>query len=227
MEEKAENNGEEIVVTVVEEENCQKNPAFSDEEMDAMREQLKLILQKQNYTSSKKSEQLAKSMAINSKDYLDNDTYLWVMYAYALQYQKNNNGNGENFCYLKMRDVLEAEQGRRKKMAALTFKENTLPEHVNLKVQEKTKFMDEELHRIKKKFFALELGMIAVVALIMVIVFQYSIMMAFAIAMIAGVANILFSYHNLLKKYQNEQIRAIKPYCDEELIQFDYPVSVS
>ena len=48
MEEKAENNGEEIVVTVVEEESCQKNPAFSDEEMDAMREQLKLILQKQN-----------------------------------------------------------------------------------------------------------------------------------------------------------------------------------
>ena len=110
-------------VLEVEGEMIETEPTFSDDEIDSMCLNLKTLLKENNYESNEEIYSLAKSIASNSKEYLDNDTYLWTMYAYASYYRSMNNKNAQRWCEIRMNSVLSAMKGKRTYQKALTFKE--------------------------------------------------------------------------------------------------------
>lgn len=203
-------------------------PTYSDEEIDGKVSFLKDSLIDSNYEINDMAEHVAKEIATNSKDYLDNDTYLWVMYTYALKYAKEGNKNAERFCYIRMKNILDAEAGKGKKPRALTFISNTLPENVRKEVEVNTEFMVDVVNGIKKQFFMMEVVMLVIFACVIKFLLNYDILMTIIFTLVVGVFNYLFTFNNLKKKYYINQTNTSKSYCnEEELIKFDQPVALS
>lgn len=81
---------DEIIETeIIEEEvEVEEESQFSDEEIDTMLLTLKDELKTNNFKINDKAESIAKQIAKNSKDYLDNDTYLWTMFCIYIKISK-------------------------------------------------------------------------------------------------------------------------------------------
>ena len=223
---------EEEVEIIPDEENIveevEVEPQFSDEEVDEKIAFLKDCIIDNNYESNDTIARLSKELATNSKEYLDNDTYLWIMYAYALGYKASGNKNAERFCFIRMSDVMNAENGKEKKPKALTFKQNTLNEHIVKEVVDNTAFMDDVVAGIKKQFVIMEAVVLLVFVLILTFLLNYDIVTTLLFTVVVALFNVLFTYRRLKKKFFINQTNTSRSYCqDEELLHFDLPVANS
>ncbi len=209
-------------------EQVEEEPQFSDEEIDEKVRFLRDSIIDNNYESNDTIARLAKEIATNSKDYLDNDTYLWVMYAYALGYKADGNKNAERFCFIRMQDIIAAENGKDHKPKALTFIQDTLDEHIRKEVVDQTAFMDDVVASIKKQFIMMEAVVLFVFVLILMFLLRYDILTTLVFTGAVALFNVLFTYRRLKKKFFLNQTNTSKSYCqDEELIRFDLPVANS
>ena len=209
----------EIVEHVVEE------TSYTDEEIDAMCKQLKEALVQNNYETNTAILELASTIARNSKDYLDNDTYLWTMYTYALKYKELQNVNAERFCYIRMQSVFDAMRKKRPQQKALTFVKSDISDMVVAKVYAETQFMNVEIKSLKKQFLKLDVGMGAVFFFVLMVIFKFSLLTSAIMIGLVLFMNYKMSYNSLVSRYVNEQTAACKNYCpDEEIIKFDLPV---
>jgi len=218
---------DEIIETeIIEEEvEVEEESQFSDEEIDTMLLTLKDELKTNNYKINEKAESIAKQIAKNSKDYLDNDTYLWTMFAYTLKYQKENNVNAERYCYIRMKDVLNAMNKKRPQQKALTFKDSDLPEFVIQKSYQDTAFMENEIKNLGGQFIKIEIGIGFLFFAIVKFIFKYSWVVTIAMILLMLYINYRVSYKSIVKKYISEQTKACQNFCkDKELTQFDLPV---
>ncbi|MDD3049131.1 MAG: hypothetical protein PHQ89_04050 [Bacilli bacterium] len=219
---------EEAVEVLEGEADQEEKPTYTDEEIDEKVVFLKDCLKDNNYEVNDMILRVAKEIAANSKDYLDNDTYLWVMYAYAHKYAQEDNKNSERFCYIRMKNILDAEVGNARKPQALTFVKNTLTASIKEEVEHNTAFMNDVINGIKKQFFMMELVMLVVFAIIIKLILRYDLIMTLVFTAIVGVFNYLFTFRNLKKKYLVNQTNTSKSYCnDDEILAFDRPVSLS
>lgn len=212
-------------------ENMEPNevePQFTDQEVDEKVRFLKDSIIDNNYQSNETIARLAKELAQNSKEYLDNDTYLWVMYAYALGYRESDNKNAERFCFIRMSDVIAAENGKEHKPKALTFTANTLDEHILKEVVDNTAFIEDVVAGIKKQFIMMEAVVLLVFVLILMFLLRYDLMTTLLFTGAVALFNVLFTYRRLKRKFFLNQTNTSKSYCqDEELLQFDLPVANS
>lgn len=219
---------EEVEVLDTLNEDAEDTPTYSDVEIDEKVSFLKDCLKDNDYEVNDMSIRVAKEIATNSKDYLDNDTYLWVMYAYAHKYKQEDNKNAERYCYIRMKNILDAELNKGRKPRALTFVPNTLTDSIKEEVKENTKFMVDVVNGIKKQFFIMEIVMLAIFAFVLKVLLRYDILMTVIFTLVVGVFNYAFTFKNLKKKYYINQTNTSKSYCnDEELLEFDRPVSLS
>ncbi len=211
---------EEVVETIPMEE-----VEYSDEEIDAMLVTLKCAIQEKD---NLRMNELAKKMAINSKDYLDNDTYLWVMYAYSLRYLAEENTNAARYCYIRMKDVLEATIGKRKKQKALTFIDTTLPTEVITKVYEETEFMVTTLAKVRNQFLMMQVFLVAMFFVLIHFILGYDVYLAVFFSLGLFFLNVKLTFTNIKNKYIQSQTDASKSYSeDDELFEFDLPVKMS
>lgn len=219
---------EEVEVLDTPSEDVEETPTYSDEEIDEKVSFLKDSLKDNDYEVNDMSIRVAKEIATNSKDYLDNDTYLWVMYTYAHKYKQEDNKNAERYCYIRMKNILDAELNKGRKPRALTFISNTLTDAIKEEVEKNTDFMIDVVNGIKKQFFIMELVMLAIFAFVLKILLRYDIVMTAIFTLVVGLFNYAFTFKNLKKKYYINQTNTSKSYCnDEELLEFDRPVSLS
>ncbi|NCC53897.1 MAG: hypothetical protein EOM11_00200 [Erysipelotrichia bacterium] len=220
-------------VEVLEDGNTEKpveeeKATYSDSEIDEKVSFLKDCLKDNNYEASDMSNRIAKEIANNSKEYLDNDTFLWVMYAYALKYAKEENKNAERYCYIRMKNILDAEEGKDRKPRALTFVNNSLNEKIKEEVALNTAFMNDVIKGIRKQFLVMEVIMLIIFAFVIKVLLSYTILMTIFFTFVVGAFNYAFTFKNLKKKYYVNQTNTSKSYCqDEELIEFDRPVAFS
>lgn len=213
---------EEIVVEEVE---VMDATTYSDEEIDAMCATLKSNLKSNGFVADETCMDLAYKIAKNSKDYLDNDTYLWTMYTYALSYKKSGNVNAERFCYIRMRSVLDAMCNKREEQKALTFVSSDFPNEAIAKVFAETAFMDDEIKSLKGQFLKLEAAMGISFFGLMIFLFKMSWITALLMIAVILFVNYKVSYGSLVSRFVNEQTSACQEYCNhEELITFDLPV---
>lgn len=215
-------------VEVLDQPEMFQTTTYSDEEIDEKVSFLKDCLKDSDYVATDMSMRVAKEIALNSKEYLDNDTFLWVMYAYALKYAKEDNKNAERYCYIRMKNILDAEEGKARQPQALTFKKNTLTAAIKTAVEENTAFMKDVVKNIQKQFFIMEIVMLVIFIFIIKVLFRYDLMLTLIFTVIVGFVNYTFTYRNLKKKYYINQTNTSKSYCnDEELVVFDEPVALS
>lgn len=225
----------EIIEVEVEEEVLASDAApvetYSDEEIDEMTNQMKALIRANHYVSNDEIEALAKKIAHNSKDYLDSDTYLWTMYAYALRYRKMDDTNGRNaerFCFLRMNEVMKHFSKKKGRPEALTFVPSTLDERIVQEVDENTAFLQEIYKKLLKQFIGMELAMIFMLVSILLFIFHYDWFSIVIYCLIMAVLAYMFSYRSLKSKFLADQLSASKEFChDEELLEFDLPVSNS
>lgn len=219
---------EEVEVLDTLSEDVEETPTYSDQEIDEKVSFLKDSLKDNEYEVNDMSIRVAKEIATNSKDYLDNDTYLWVMYVYARKYKQEDNKNAERYCYIRMKNILDAELNKGRKPRALTFISNTLTDSIKEEVEKNTDFMIDVVNGIKKQFFIMEIVMLAIFAFVLKVLLRYDILMTVIFTLVVGVFNYAFTFKNLKKKYYINQTNTSKSYCnDEELLEFDRPVSLS
>lgn len=226
-----------IDVEVVEEEvevldtlsdDVEETPTYSDQEIDEKVSFLKDSLKDNDYEVNDMCIRVAKEIATNSKDYLDNDTYLWVMYVYAHKYKLEDNKNAERYCYIRMKNILDAELNKERKPRALTFVSNTLTDSIKDEVEKNTDFMIDVVNGIKKQFLIMQLVMLVIVAFVFKVFLRYDILVIAILTLITGLFSYSFTFKNLKKKYYINQTNTSKSYCnDEELLEFDRPVSLS
>lgn len=219
---------EEVEVLDPSNDDVEDTSTYSDAEIDEKVAFLKDCLKDNHYEVNDMSNRVAKEIATNSKDYLDNDTYLWVMYTYAHKYKLEGNKNAERYCYIRMKNILDAEDNKSRKPRALTFISNTLTDAIKEEVEKNTEFMIDVVNGIKKQFFLMEIVMLAIFAFVLKVLLRYDIMMTLIFTLVVGVFNYAFTFKNLKKKYYVNQTNTSKSYCnDEELLEFDRPVSLS
>lgn len=222
---------EEVVETIPSEEVesvVEEKPSFSDDEIDQKVNELQSELKENGFKANDKVKDLAKTIAQNSKDYLDNNTYLWVMYAYAMKYKEEENKNAERFCYIRMMSVMDASEGKGKKQKALTFESLNITDNMRNDVAEHTAFMKKAASSLKKQFLLMELVMLLVFVVLMVFIFRYSFIVTVAFCALLLFANYMMTYRSLFDRYYKEQTEASKTHCqDQELIEFDLPVFLS
>ena len=224
-----EENKEIIDIDVIEETEIKEASSevsiYSDEEIDSFCIKLKEELRNNDFHNNNASLELAKIIAENSKEYLDNETYLWTMYAYALKYEEEQNINAMRYCFIRMRSVIDAMQGKRKKQKALTFVDSDLPESVIALVIENTVFMEEESKRMKNQFLKMEMVMMVIFAFVIKFILKYSWLMTALLCVLLFMLNYKFSYTSLMQRYHKEQTNACKDFSkDEEIKSFDLPV---
>ncbi len=204
---------------------------YSDEEIDKMCDKMKQLIRDNQYVANDEIEDLANKIAHNSKDYLDNDTYLWTMYAYALRYRKMDTSDGRNaerYCFLRMMQIMEFDTKKKGRPEALTFIKNTLDESIVKEVKENTDFLNEVYSKLLKQFIGMEIAMIFMLISILLFVFRYDWLSIALYCLIMAVIAYLFSFRSLKAKFLSEQLNASKGFChDEELLEFDLPVSNS
>lgn len=214
-----------IDVEVSEEENEQLSlDNFSDDEIDGMVRQLKSLIINSNYMHTSEIEQLAYKIAINSKEYLDNETYMWVMYAYSLKYDLTN-PKAKIFTLLRIRNLIEGMNNKTRKARALNYHDFKIDENIKRDAFENTKFINKVISKARIQFLSME----AVLAIAFVLIAIYLINLNLASAIGIGIAvvlcNYFLSFANVKKNFINNELykyrNAVK---DEELLKFDLPV---
>lgn len=222
---------EEVIETIPSEpiEEVHEEKYFhSDEKIDEMVTTLSEELKANDYSANAKCQNLAKEIAENSKEYLDNNTYLWVMYTYAMKYKQEENKNAERFCFIRMMKVLDASEGKGKKQKALTFNPINISETMRNEVSEKTAFMKIAAKSLKKQFLLMELVMMLIFVGLMYFIFHYSFLVTLGFCALLLMVNYMMTYRSLFERYYKEQTEASKGHCqDQELIDFDLPVLLS
>lgn len=206
----------------------ESEPAFTDEEIDQKVVELKQLLAAQDFSASAQSDALAKEIAINSKDYLDNDTYLWTMYAYALHYRTldtREGRNAERFCFIRMKAILEAEKNKKQRPAALTFVSNTLNQNIIEEIKTNTAFLKEVYKTLFLQFVGMMVAMMFMFVSLFFFVFHYSWTNVLMYCGIIAVMAYFWTFKNLKRKFLEDQTNASREFCeDEELLTFDLPV---
>lgn len=206
-----------------------KEPTFSDAEIKEKVSVLKSEIIKNKYKYNKKIEDIAKEIAINSMEYLDSETYLWVMYAYSLKYQAKGNKNAEQFCMLRMRSILRAANHKERKPKALTFVDNSsINEFIRNRIALICAPMDKIVKGVKRHFAFILVGIVAIFFCVLVFLLKTGIPMALGFISILLVVNYFLSFKKLGNNYVIEQTEKSKVFCkDKELIEFDLPVYLS
>ena len=208
------------------EEPIEKEPLFTDEEIDKKVKVMKEKYRKEGYTYALSL--LAKEIAENSKEYLDNDTYYWVMYIYSLKYQHEDNPNAERYILVRLSAVLATENKPKKQPKALTFVTSDLDEDIRTRIKGETYFLKEDMKKLRREFTIMEVGILVLFAVIFHFLFDFSIAYSVGVAVIAGALNFLVSYRGIEKNYLEQAVKANKEYChDQEIMDFDLPVSRS
>lgn len=214
------------VSEVIETIPMEEETTYTDEQIDEMLVKLKRILSSDGYTLD--AFEIAKKIAINSKDYLDNDTYLWVFYTYALKYEQEDNKNARRYCFIRMKDVLNASNNKKKKPKALTFVPVTLDNSVIELSYEQCQFMEDTLSRISKQYLIMQCCLVLVFFSVIKFVLLYSWLYSICFSGGLFLLNLFMTSNNIRKKYIKNQTDASKSYVsDEELTTFDFPVSIS
>lgn len=224
MEEK---NNEIIDVEVSEETvNEQK---YSDAEIDEMRNQLKELIISNNYKTNEDIENLSEKIAYNSKDYLDDETYFWVMYAYGLRYkgkEDKESKNSYNFILAELYNYFKMKDGKKRRAQALTFKEEfVVDEKLKAEILKDCSFIEDTIKKTRRKFLFMEIGMGLIFAAVAIFFVKISVISALLIAAGITAINYFISIRNIERTYLMEQVRTSKSYCnDEEIKDFDLPV---
>ncbi len=199
--------------------------SYTDEEIQTMFASFKEDFTKNAYEHREETFQVAQQIASNSMDYLDSDTYLWVMYAYAQKYAHEENPDAQRFCHIRMRDVLDAQNGKRKKHLALTFVETTLPESIKEIVTLETNFIDDITAKIKKRMIMMQIIMVTIFMVVLYLMLGYSIVMTLGFGVALFAINYRLSIVSVVRKFRTNQTTFSKEkVSDEELVQFDLPV---
>lgn len=211
-----------------EEEIIEEVPEYSDEQIDEFCSMLKENMLKDKLNPSNASIKLAKKIATNSKEYLDNNTYLWTMYTYAMKYRNKGYFNAEKYCFMRMRDVVDAMMNKREEQKALTFVKSTITEEMQKEILDQTSFLNDNDKIVTKKTIQMEVVMVLAIVLLMKGVFKFSLttVALFAVA-------VIYLAHKYTKKmlktslinaqllmYKNEDL-------EEEILSFDAPVKNS
>ena len=213
---------EEVIDTYEAEEIIDLDSEYSDEEIDSMCLSLKAELNSNNIESAYK---IAQKIAKNSKEYLDNDTYLWTMYAYSLFYKDAGNVNAQRWCEIRMKDVIDAMKNKRLKQKALTFVDTDFPIEVMHEIENNTSFMEREIQSLGKQFVKVELTLGAAFLILVKFVFKYSWLLSFGMIALLMYVNYRVSYKSLVKRYISEQTKACKNFVNDSIIEnFDLPV---
>ncbi len=196
---------------------------YTDVEIDTMLQDVKdLIITKKDMTAAF---EMAQKIAVNSKEYLDCDTYLWVMYTYSLTYKNEDNQNAWRYCCIRMKEVLEASKGNSQKQKALTFVPITLSEAVINNTYEACEFMEVTKKQIRNQFFMMQAGLMAIFLFVIKVILSYSWLYAIGFSGVLFILNVKLTYGSLKGKYVVNQTNACKEYAkNDELIAFDLPV---
>lgn len=207
----------------------ESKPQFTDEEIKEKVRVLKSEIIKNKYKYNKNIEEIAKEIAINSMEYLDSETYLWVMFAYSLKYHAKGNKNAEMFCMLRMRSIFRAENRKEKKPKALTFVKN---DSINDYIRNRVALMCEPHDKIVKgvkKHFALIMSVILVIFFcVLLFLLKTGVMMALGFVSILLVVYYFANFKKLGNSYIIDQTEKTKVFSkDKELIEFDLPVYLS
>lgn len=198
---------------------------YSDEEIDAICGKMKEEIIKNDLHVDDVILKKAKTIARNSKDYLDNDTYLWVFYAYALKYEEEENPNAKRYCFVRMRSVLDAMKHKRTQQKALTFIDSDINDEMEQAIYDNTAFMDKEKRMMYKQFLKMQTMIMAIFVLVVKMLLHYSWIMTLVLCVFLFLINNFVTFRSLCTRYEKNQTEASKAFCkDEELKDFDLPV---
>ncbi|MEG1066448.1 MAG: hypothetical protein RSD85_02735, partial [Erysipelotrichaceae bacterium] len=128
------NNLDEIEVNVVEEEIIEENDFETIDEdkfyeatkFDSLVEELKEELRRNNFDYSPAATSIAKELVQHPKEDLDNNSYIWIMFALHKNYKHNKDANGNTYASMRARDIIDMSTGKSKQSVALDFNEITV-----------------------------------------------------------------------------------------------------
>lgn len=212
---------EEVLETLVEEET------ISDEEVDALVITMKEKYQENN-ASNEEIEAIAKTIAKNSKEYLDSETYAWVMYIYACKYAREKNGNAQRFCFMRLKQMLDIENKKASVPEALTFTTFGIPASAKQQIEGETAFVKEHIVSIGKSFMMMLMVVVVIFFLVMYFFLKMDLWLTVMFSAGLVLINYFTTYRGLGKKFIYRQTLASRNHCEEEeLIAFDLPVLMS
>lgn len=213
----------EIEIEVVKEDTVH----YSDEEIDEKVDLLIKAIKANNYQYSDDIYNQAKVIAKNSKDYLDDKTYYWVLYAYNLKYVKEENKNARIFIMMRIRNLIKMTAMKEEKRAkALTYTNFEMDEHVNAEVEEVCAFIGQTQKKMRMKFLLAQLALGLIFIGVVVLFFKaIPLIGAIGIAVLITLLNYFVSSKSINRMYIIEQTNCSKSYCkDQEIKDFDAPV---
>lgn len=198
---------------------------ISSDEFNEKMKELKEEIRNAKYKYSKVSESIAKELIKKPKEDLDNNSYIWIMFALHLSYGKVDNRYGTNYTALRGIDVIR-QSSSNKKSTVLDFEELDVDQEIINHFTQFTKLIYESLQQLGGKLF--KFGII-----LTVISFAFKFLNIIDLTTVLIVDAIMwvliFTYFkpNLERKYLTIQCNSLLKHLDIDLINFDTIVLIS
>lgn len=206
----------------IETEDATENEEIQFDEKQAIDKTRELAesIKNSNYSFNYKIENLARELACADIAELHADTYLWVMYAYALKYN-NGNPNAKLYIAVRMKEIIDQCMDKETKTKLLIFNKNELDKHMLNDVETTVAQVDKQIKKMRKTYAILEIILAVLFVLLVVTLTGLNPFIAILIAVIVVGINYFLSFGNIVKRMKNEQAMSSRQYCkDHEIKEF-------
>ncbi|MEG0314716.1 MAG: hypothetical protein RR646_05600 [Erysipelotrichaceae bacterium] len=229
------NNLDEIEVNVVEEEIIEENDFETIDEdkfyeatkFDSLVEELKEELRRNNFDYSPAATSIAKELVQHPKEDLDNNSYIWIMFALHKNYKHNKDANGNTYASMRARDIIDMSTGKSKQSVALDFNEITVDQKLIDIIKVRTKFLDEAMVQIKEKMLKYGIFLSVIVLILPLIFNSFSFGLAGIELLILWFVLLFVMLPKTKRKFIQIQSRSLLRHLDNDIISFDTPILMS
>lgn len=165
-----------------------------------------------------------KELMTHPKEMLDSVSYVKIMYLMGKYYEKQGNSNASRYCAMRIFMVLDCIKHKyRKRPRFLKFQEVEPDEEIIAFLKERLAFLAQTYRFIQTRLWML-LGVICVVEWLIVWQLGVSLWLNTLFSVLLFLFGYFLLYRRLKDRFHDRQTKALLPYIEEELKEFDRPI---
>lgn len=187
-------------------------------------EQLDILWEQRSEKQYHKQYQELLTLIVHAKEEMDSISYLKIMYLMGKYYEEQGNSNGSRYCAMRMFMILDCFKHKfRKRSRFLKFQVMELEDDMKEFLDERLNFLSETYRFIQMRLFWL-LSIVNIIVFICAWSFKVSLWLNIVMVLLLfGFCYYLF-VKRLKDRFHDRQTKALIPYIDEELKEFDRPI---